>query len=101
RRDLEYSGLTLEDVRAPDYLDRIWHADDRERLRNERELAIAQGIPWEAEVRLRSKDGQYRWFLNRLNPLWDEQGHIMRWYGTQTDIEDRKRAEESLRRNEA
>ena len=101
RRDLEYSGLTLEDVRAPDYLARIWHPDDRERLRNERELAIAQGIPWEAEVRLRSKEGQYRWFLNRLNPLWDEQGHIIRWYGTQTDIEDRKRAEESLRRNEA
>ena len=96
RRDLEYTGLTLEDVLAPDHLAKILHPDDLERLRGESEQVIAQGIPWESEARLLGKDGQYRWFLIRLNPLRDEQGRIIRWYGTRTDIEDRKQAEDGL-----
>ena len=96
RRDLEYTGLRLEDVLAPDYLRRLWHPDDLKRLLHEREHAIAQGVPWESEVRLLGKDGQYRWFLIRLNPLRDEQGRVLRWYGTRTDIEDRKQAEDGL-----
>ncbi len=101
RRDLEYTGLTLKDVQAADYPGRIFHPNDWERLRYDRRHAIAQGIPWEAEARLLGKDGQYRWFLIRLNPLRDEQGRILRWYGTRTDIEQRKRAEEKLRQSEA
>ncbi len=101
RRDLEYSGLTLKDVLAEDYLGRIWHPGDWERLRHARATAIAQGIPWEAEGRLLGKDGQYRWFLIRLNPLLDEQGRITRWYGTRTDIEGRKQAEARVQQNEA
>jgi len=100
RRDLEFSGLTLKDIHAADYPEKIWHPDDWERFRREREHAIAKGDPWEAEARLLGKDGQYRWFLIRINPLRDGQGHIVRWYGTRTDIEDRKRAEEALRRTE-
>ncbi len=96
RRDLEYTGLTLEDVLAPDHLAKILHPDDLERLRRESEQVIAQGIPWESEARLLGKEGQYRWFLIRLNPLRDEQGRIIRWYGTRTDIEDRKQAEDGL-----
>jgi len=96
RRDLEYTGLTLEDVIAPDHLAKILHPDDLERLRRESEQVIAQGIPLESEARLLGKDGQYRWFLIRLNPLRDEQGRIIRWYGTRTDIEDRKQAEDGL-----
>ncbi|MGB2677550.1 MAG: PAS domain S-box protein [Candidatus Acidiferrum sp.] len=96
RRDLEYFGLTLEDVLAPDHLAKVLHPDDLERLLREREQVIAQGTPWESEARLLGKDGQYRWFLIRLNPLWDEQGRIIRWYGTRTDIEDRKQAEDGL-----
>ena len=96
RRDLEYTGLTLEDVLAPDHLARILHPDDLERLRRESEQVIAQGIPLESEARLLGKAGQYRWFLIRLNPLRDEQGRIIRWYGTRTDIEDRKQAEDGL-----
>ena len=96
RRDLEYFGLTLKDVLAPDHLARVLHPDDLERLLREREQVIAQGTPWESEARLLGKDGQYRWFLIRLNPLRDEQGRIIRWYGTRTDIEDRKQAEDSL-----
>jgi C4-dicarboxylate-specific signal transduction histidine kinase len=53
------------------------------------------------EARIRGKDGQYRWFLIRNNPLRDEQGRVFRWYGTRTDIEDRKRAEETLRQAHA
>jgi hypothetical protein len=101
RGDLEYTGLTLEEVHAADYPARIFHASDWERLRDDRQHALAQGIPWEAEARLLGKDGQYRWFLIRLNPLRNEQGHIIRWYGTRTNIEERKRAEEALRRSEA
>ena len=97
RRDLEYTGFTLEDALAPDFLARIIHPDDFERLWHKREDAIARGIPWESEQRVLGKDGQYRWFLVRLNPLRDEQGHIMRWYGRGTDIEDRKQAEERLK----
>ena len=54
--------------------------------------------PGEAETRLRRHDGAYRWFLFRASPLRDEQGHIVKWYGINTDIEDRKRAEVELRR---
>ena len=96
RRDLEYTGLTMEDVLAPDHLARVLHPDDLERLQREREQVIAQGIPWESEARLLGKDGQYRWFLIRLNPLRDAQERIIRWYGTRTDIEDRKQAEDGL-----
>jgi DNA-binding NarL/FixJ family response regulator len=50
---------------------------------------------------LRHKDGEYRWFLIRIVPLRDEHGNIVKWYGTGTDIEDRKQAEDTLRRNQA
>jgi len=96
RRDLDYTGMNLKDVLGADYLARVIHPDDLERLRYEREHAIGRGIPWESEARLRRKDGQYRWFLIHLNPFRDEQGHILRWYGTRTDIEDRKQAETNL-----
>lgn len=98
RRDLEYTGLTMEDVLAPDHLAKVLHPDDLERLQREREQVIAQGIPWESEARLLGKDGQYRWFLIRLNPLRDAQGRIIRWYGTRTDIEDRKQTEDCLQK---
>jgi C4-dicarboxylate-specific signal transduction histidine kinase len=58
-------------------------------------------VPFEIEARIRGKDGQYRWFLIRDNPLRDEQGRVLRWYGTRTDVEDRKRAEEALRQAHA
>jgi C4-dicarboxylate-specific signal transduction histidine kinase len=61
-----------------------------------RERALREAAPFEMEARIRGKDGQHRWFLIRDNPLRDEQGRVLRWYGTRTDIEDRKRAEEAL-----
>jgi PAS domain S-box-containing protein len=94
---LDYTGLTMEEVMASEYRERVFHPEDVARLREERQKALARGIPFENEQRARRKDGQYRWFLIHYNPLRDEQGHIIRWYATGTDIEDRKQAEERVR----
>lgn len=93
---LDYTGLTLEDVQREDFRKRIFHPDDVERLEHERRQALARGIPFEMEQRLRLKNGQYRWFLTRLNPVLNEQGQVIRWYATKTDVDDRKRAEERI-----
>ena len=94
---LDYIGLTLEDVQREDQRARVFHPEDLERLREERQEAFARGKPFELEQRALGKDGNYRWFLVRYNPLRDDHGNIIRWYATGTDIEDRKRAEESMR----
>jgi len=94
---LDYTGLTMEDVITSDFRARIFHPEDLERLREERRAALARGLPFEIEQRALRKDGQYRWFLIRYNPFRDEQGRLVRWYATGTDIEDRKQAEERIR----
>src|SRR5580704_16532332 len=94
---LDYIGLTMQDVVASDFRARIFHPEDLERLRDERQAALARGLPFEIEQRARRKDGQYRWFLIRYNPFRDEQGRLVRWYATGTDIDDRKRAEDRTR----
>jgi formate hydrogenlyase transcriptional activator len=94
---LDYTGLTIEDVTALDFRARIFHPEDTERLREDRQAALSRGVPFEIEQRALRHDGQYRWFLIRYNPFHDEQGRLVRWYATGTDIEDRKRAEERTR----
>ena len=94
---LGYHGLSLEDVQADDFRARIYHAEDLERMLGEAQRAAVRGVEWETEVRLRRKDGQYRWFLLRANPLRDEVGHIIRWYSTDFEIEDRKQTEEKIK----
>src|SRR6266550_3217448 len=94
---LDYTGLTMEDVITSDFRARIFHPEDLERLREERRAALARGLPFEIEQRALRKDGQYRWFLIRYNPFRDEQGHLVRWYATGTDIDDRKRTEDRVR----
>jgi PAS domain S-box-containing protein len=93
---LSYTGLTHEEAQG-DGWQRILHPDDRERAVRGLREAIANGTPDEQEVRRRSADGQYRWFLTRVVPLKDSEGRIVRWYGATTDIDDRKRAEDRLR----
>src|SRR5215470_7901591 len=93
---LDYFGATLEDVQKEDYRARFFHPEDVERLREERREALARAVPFENEQRTLRKDGKYRWFLIRYNPLLDEEGRIDRWYAAAFDIEDRKRAEEAL-----
>ena len=83
---------------ADDFRARFFHSDDIERSQNERQHALERGAPFELELRARRKDGQYRWLLIRYNPLRDEEGRIIRWYATGTDIDDRKRAEERIQK---
>src|SRR4029453_546373 len=70
---LEYYGMTLQEVQAEDFYARVLHPDDLRRVLDERQSAISAGTSWEAEARLLRKDGQYRWFLIRSNPLRNEQ----------------------------
>jgi formate hydrogenlyase transcriptional activator len=95
---LDYTGLSLEDVKADDFRARLFHPDDLDRFRDERQNALSRGEPFEAELRARRKDGQYRWFLIRYNPLRDDEGRIIRWYATGIDIDDRKQAEERVQK---
>jgi PAS domain S-box-containing protein len=90
----EYTGLSLEDGLGWGWMN-AFHPDDR--LIEEWRTAFAAGKPFEKEARLCRSDGQYRWFLIRAVPLRDEQGDIVHWYGTSTDIEDLKRAEDRIR----
>jgi len=93
---LDYTGLSLEEVRADVSRLRRFHPDDVARLQEERRKAFLRGEPFETEQRARRKDGQYRWFSIRYNPVRDDHGNIIRWYATGTDIDDRKRAEERV-----
>src|SRR6266853_3322652 len=94
---LDYTGVTMEDVVTSDYRASIFHPEDLERAREERKAGLAHGLPFEIEQRALRKDGQYRWLLLRYNPFHDEQGRLVRWYATGTDIDDRKRAEDRTR----
>ncbi len=95
-----YTGLTTEQARGSGWQAAI-HPEDVGWLSDERRISMGSGKPFELEARMRRYDGQYRWFINRADPLLDEHGKIVKWYGTNTDIDDRKRAEEALRRSEA
>jgi PAS domain S-box-containing protein len=95
---LDYVGFSLEEWRHSIGRGRYLHPDDIEQIGGFFDHAIARGSAGELELRLRKRDGTYRWFLGRFNPLRDEQGQITRWYIAATDIEDRKQAEDSLRR---
>src|ERR1700722_20061900 len=97
RVSLEYSGLSLDDVQTDDFRARVFHPDDVQRLREERYKALSGTAPFENEQRALGKDGKYRGFLIRYNPLLDESGKVIRWYATGTDIDDRKCAEDRLR----
>ena len=93
---LDYYGITLQDMQNEDFRSRFFHPDDVERLHEWRKEALKRPVQFEYEQRALAKDGKYRWFLVRYNPLLDDQGGIDRWYATAFDIEDRKRAEAQL-----
>ena len=94
---LEFIGLSAEQARDWGWTTAL-HPDDLDRLAADWRRIIASDEPGETEARLRRHDGEYRWFLFRANPLRDETGKVVKWYGINTDIEDRKRAEVDLRR---
>jgi PAS domain S-box-containing protein len=95
---LDYLGVRQEEVEGRAWL-KVVHPDDLEAHITYRDACLASGSPGEAQTRLRRFDGQYRWFLNRANPLKDSSGHT-RWIGVTIDIEELKRAEEQLRASE-
>src|SRR5467141_1204322 len=92
---LDFFGFTLEEWRNSDRR-KYYHPDDWERLTSETESKFLSGLPHEYEARFLRKDGKYRWFLFRWSPLRDEQGRVTRWYAAETDIEERKQAEQRL-----
>jgi PAS domain S-box-containing protein len=96
RASLDYYCISLaewQDVGARQLL----HPQDAEVVTNELPGKLQGGSPFEYEVRLKNRDGQYRWFNYRLNPMLDEQGRITRWYAAGTDIDELKKAEQRLR----
>ena len=92
---LDYYGFTLEEWRNSDR-SKVFYPGDWERITRDIQRNVSSGLPHEAEGRLLRKDGKYRWFLLRRNPLRDEKGCVARWYVAATDIDDRKRAEERI-----
>jgi PAS domain S-box-containing protein len=94
---LDYAGLSREEAMKADFREQAFHPEDLERLREARQKGFIGRVPWENEVRVRAKDGTYRWFLIRYNPLLDASGEVIRWCSAGTDIHDRKRDEEKLR----
>ena len=93
QRFREYTGLSVEEGLGWGWIN-AFHPEDRSD--EEWRAAFAAGEPFEKEARLRRADGVYRWFLLRAAPLRDERGSVVKWYGTTTDIEDRRHAEEAL-----
>jgi PAS domain S-box-containing protein len=99
QRWLDYTGLSAEQALGSGWQVAI-HPDDLPRILETFREALNSVKPYEVEGRFRRFDGEFRWFLFRASPLCDESGKVVKWYGANTDIEDRKRAEDALRSHE-
>ena len=93
RRWFDYTNTKLEDMKGWGWQS-VHHPDEVERVVKHLKHCIATGEIWEDTFPLRGADGKYRWFLSRAEPIRDETGKIIRWFGTNTDIEDQRRGEE-------
>jgi PAS domain S-box-containing protein len=97
----EYTGLSVAETDSEGWR-RVVHPEDVDLYAEKSRAAATARKPFENELRLRrAADGEYRWFLVRISPLCDGRGNIVKWHGVMTDIEDRKRAEQALKRSEA
>jgi PAS domain S-box-containing protein len=94
---LDFIGLSAEQASGWGWTSAV-HPEDLNEVAAAWQRIMASEAPGETEARLRRHDGSYRWYLFRANPLRDDSGAIVKWYGVNTDIEDRKRAEAELRR---
>jgi formate hydrogenlyase transcriptional activator len=99
KRWYEYTGLTLEQGKGWGWKV-VVHPDNLDKLVREWLALLDAPKPGELETRIRRYDGEYRWFLIRVVPQFDAEGNVMRWFGSNTDIEDRKRAETKLLEDE-
>src|SRR6266478_87869 len=95
QRWLDYTGMSLDEARGEELTSAI-HPQDKSDFVEKWRAALAQGESFEAEARMRRADACYRWFLIRAVPLREANGGINRWYGTNIDIEDLKRAQEEV-----
>jgi PAS domain S-box-containing protein len=99
QRWLDYTGLSFEEMKGWDW-SKVQHPDHLERVVARVKRSVAAGEPWEDLFPLRRRDGQYRWFLSSAVPIRNEQGEIVRWFGTNTDVTEHRAAEEALREND-
>ncbi len=90
-RWFEYTGTTLEEMQGLGW-QKVHHPEEVERVTGKFKRHIDSGEIWEDTFPLRSKTGEYRWFLSRALPIRDENGNIIRWFGTNTDIEEVRQA---------
>ncbi len=95
KRWYEYTGLNAEDSFGEGW-NRVLHPEDKQRAQQVWQYSLRTGKPYEIEYRFRKYDGEYRWFLGRALPFKDEQGNIIKWFGTCTDINDQKMANDLL-----
>jgi PAS domain S-box-containing protein len=94
----EYTGMTVEQSLGSGW-QAVIHPEDLKRVLGEWEAPLASGKPMYYEARYRrAEDGQYRWFMVRVVPQRNKRGEIVKWFGTLTDIEDRKRAEQERKK---
>jgi PAS domain S-box-containing protein len=98
-RWLDYTGLSAEQALGSGWQVAI-HPNDLPRILETFREALNSVKPYEVEGRFRRFDGEFRWFLFRGSPLRDRSGKVAKWYGTNTDLEERKRAEDALRKSE-
>ena len=96
KRWLDYTGTTLEEVRGWGW-QKFHHPDHADRVIGGIQRCFKHGVPWEDTFPLRGRDGNYRWFLSRALPIYNEIGEVVRWFGTNTDITEQIEAEKALR----
>jgi PAS domain S-box-containing protein len=99
QRWYEYTGSNFEEMQGWGW-QRVHHPDHVDRVSEKFRSAVREGKPWEDVFPLRSRMGEYRWFLSRALPIHDRQGAVIRWFGTNTDITEQLEAEKSLRESQ-
>src|ERR1043166_1086174 len=95
----DYTGTTLEQMQGWGW-QKVHHPDEVERVVERIKIAFTTGQPWEDTFPLRSKTGEYRWFLSRALPIKEAEGKVVRWFGTNTDVTEQRNLEQALRDNE-
>ena len=94
----DYTGVHPDEVPSVGFGGRLSHPEDLEKFRALRQESLVQGASFQVEQRMLGKDGTFRWFIFRYNPLKDDHGKVALWYVTATDIHERKQSEERLQK---
>jgi len=95
----DYTGTTLEQMQGWGW-QKVHHPDEVDRVVERIKIAFTTGQPWEDTFPLRSRTGEYRWFLSRALPIFDTEGKVTRWFGTNTDVTEQRELEQALRESQ-